>query len=156
MILIGEYCSMWRRTCLGVTLSTTKPTWTDLGLNLGFCGESLVNNCLSHGTATRLQANGFDNHKPWQSVDKVYLPPTQPPVCRLPGTPQPEYEADHSFPSITKVGENMELSLDSATCLHGRVLYLPGNFTCAVYMPFLVSLLRKGWWLNDIVLFPYT
>jgi hypothetical protein len=33
------------------TLSTTKPTWTDLGLKANLLGERPVTNCLSHGTA---------------------------------------------------------------------------------------------------------
>jgi hypothetical protein len=35
------------KTCPSATLSTTNPTWTDLGL----CGERPATNCLSHGTA---------------------------------------------------------------------------------------------------------
>jgi hypothetical protein len=31
-------------------LSTTNPTWPDLGLNLGHCGGMLATNCYSHGT----------------------------------------------------------------------------------------------------------
>jgi len=36
-------------TCPCVTLSTTKPTWTALGLNLGLCGKRLVSYQLSDG-----------------------------------------------------------------------------------------------------------
>jgi hypothetical protein len=32
-----------------VTLSTTKPTWTCLGLNLGLCGKRLISNQLIDG-----------------------------------------------------------------------------------------------------------
>jgi hypothetical protein len=32
-------------------LSTTNPTWTDPGANLGLCGERQVANHLSHGTS---------------------------------------------------------------------------------------------------------
>jgi hypothetical protein len=32
-------------------LSTTNPTWIDLDTNLGFGGERLATNDLSHGTA---------------------------------------------------------------------------------------------------------
>jgi len=35
--------------CPNVTLSTTNPTWTGLGLNLGLCGKRLESNQLSDG-----------------------------------------------------------------------------------------------------------
>jgi hypothetical protein len=38
-----------KRTCPIVTLSTTTPTWTDLGVNPGLCSERLAINCLSQG-----------------------------------------------------------------------------------------------------------
>jgi hypothetical protein len=40
-----------RKTCPSATLSTTNPTWTDLGVNPGLCGERPATNCLSHVTA---------------------------------------------------------------------------------------------------------
>jgi hypothetical protein len=38
-------------TCRSATLSTTNPTWTDLGSNPGLRGERPATNRLSHGTA---------------------------------------------------------------------------------------------------------
>jgi hypothetical protein len=40
-----------RRACPIVTLCTTNPTWTELSANPGLCGDRLVTNRLSHGTA---------------------------------------------------------------------------------------------------------
>jgi hypothetical protein len=51
MILTGENQRTQRKSCLSVTLSTTIPTWTDLGPNPGICSDRLVTNLLSHGTA---------------------------------------------------------------------------------------------------------
>jgi hypothetical protein len=48
MILTGENQRTLRRTCSSATLSTTNPTWTDLGINLGLHGEWLATNYLSH------------------------------------------------------------------------------------------------------------
>jgi hypothetical protein len=39
------------KTCLSATLSTTNPTWFDLGLNLGHRSWKLAANCLSYGKA---------------------------------------------------------------------------------------------------------
>jgi hypothetical protein len=39
------------KTCPSATLSTTNPTWTDPGSNLGLRGERPAINRLSHGTA---------------------------------------------------------------------------------------------------------
>jgi hypothetical protein len=39
------------KTCPSATLSTTNPTWPDLGLNLGCCSGKLATNCLSYGLA---------------------------------------------------------------------------------------------------------
>ena len=36
-------------TCPNITLSTTHPTWSGLGLNLGLCGKSLESNHLNDG-----------------------------------------------------------------------------------------------------------
>jgi hypothetical protein len=46
MILTEENWRTWRKTGPSATLSTTNPTWTDVG----FCGERPVTNHLSHGT----------------------------------------------------------------------------------------------------------
>jgi hypothetical protein len=46
--------STWRETCTSATLSTTKPTWTCLGLNAGFCSDGPASNHLSHGTASQV------------------------------------------------------------------------------------------------------
>jgi hypothetical protein len=51
MTLTGENRRTRRKTRPSATLSTTNPTWTDPGTNLGLCGERPVNNHLSHGTA---------------------------------------------------------------------------------------------------------
>jgi hypothetical protein len=49
MILTRENQRTLRRTCPSATLSTTNPTWTDLGINLGLHDERLATNHLSHG-----------------------------------------------------------------------------------------------------------
>jgi hypothetical protein len=54
MKLTGENRSPRRRTCPRATLSTTNPTWTDLGSNPDLRGERLAANRLSHGTALYL------------------------------------------------------------------------------------------------------
>jgi hypothetical protein len=40
-----------RITCHSATLSTTNPTWTDLGVNTGLRGQRPTVNHLNHGTA---------------------------------------------------------------------------------------------------------
>jgi hypothetical protein len=40
------------KTCPSATLSTTNPTWTNPGSNLGLPGGRAATNRLSHGTAT--------------------------------------------------------------------------------------------------------
>jgi hypothetical protein len=40
-----------RKTCYNASLSTTNPTWTDPGVNLGLHGERQATNRLSHGKA---------------------------------------------------------------------------------------------------------
>jgi hypothetical protein len=52
MKLTAENRSTWGKTCPSATLSTTNPTWTDPGLNLGLRGERPATNRLSHGTAS--------------------------------------------------------------------------------------------------------
>jgi hypothetical protein len=39
------------KICPIATLSTTNPTWTDLGANMSLCGERPATNRLSHDTA---------------------------------------------------------------------------------------------------------
>jgi hypothetical protein len=51
MILTGERCSTWIKTCPIVTFSITDPTWTVLGSNPGLHGKSLATYRLSHGMA---------------------------------------------------------------------------------------------------------
>jgi hypothetical protein len=41
------------KNLLSATLSSTNPTLTDLGANLGLCSEKRVTNCLSHGMALK-------------------------------------------------------------------------------------------------------
>jgi hypothetical protein len=41
------------KTCPSATLSTTNPTWPDLGLNMGRRGGMLATNLLSYGTTLR-------------------------------------------------------------------------------------------------------
>jgi hypothetical protein len=53
----GENQRTRRKTSLGPSLSTTNPTWTDPGTNLGSRGERLVTNCLNHGTAGNSSVN---------------------------------------------------------------------------------------------------
>jgi hypothetical protein len=51
MKLIGENRSTRGKTCPSATLSTTNPTWTDLGSNPGLRGRRPAANHMSHGTA---------------------------------------------------------------------------------------------------------
>jgi hypothetical protein len=51
MILTGESEELEEKTSPSVTLSTTNPTWIDLGPNPGLRGERAATNRLSHGTA---------------------------------------------------------------------------------------------------------
>jgi hypothetical protein len=48
--LVGE-TEVLRETCPSVTLSTTHPTWPDLGSNQGRRGGKPATNSLSYGTA---------------------------------------------------------------------------------------------------------
>jgi hypothetical protein len=50
----GENQRTRRKTCPSATLSTTNPTRTDPGKNLGLCSERLASNNLSHGMADGL------------------------------------------------------------------------------------------------------
>jgi hypothetical protein len=50
MKLAGENRSTRRKTCPSATLSTTNPTWTDLGSEPGLRGGRQAANRLSHGT----------------------------------------------------------------------------------------------------------
>lgn len=47
MTVKGENQSAWRNTSSSVTLPTTNPRWTSLGLNLGLCAERPATTCLS-------------------------------------------------------------------------------------------------------------
>jgi hypothetical protein len=49
--MTGENRRTRRNTCPSATLSTTNPTWIDLGTNPGLRGERPATNDLSHGTA---------------------------------------------------------------------------------------------------------
>jgi hypothetical protein len=51
MKLTGKTEELGRKTCPSAILSARNPTRTDSGQNPGLCGERLVTNCLSHGTA---------------------------------------------------------------------------------------------------------
>jgi hypothetical protein len=51
MIFTGENRRTRRKACPSATLSTTNPTWIDLGANPGLCGKRPATNDLSHGTA---------------------------------------------------------------------------------------------------------
>jgi hypothetical protein len=50
----GKKRKAQRRTCPSATLSTTNPTWTDPGVNLGLRIEGLATNCLNHGMAVEI------------------------------------------------------------------------------------------------------
>jgi hypothetical protein len=50
MILVGKLKNL-EKTCPSATLSTTNPTWTNLGVNLGLFCERLATNHLSCGMA---------------------------------------------------------------------------------------------------------
>jgi hypothetical protein len=53
MILTGENRRTQRKICPSATLSTTNPTWVDLGFNPGLCGERPVT------SANSLNVNTF-------------------------------------------------------------------------------------------------
>jgi hypothetical protein len=53
MKLTGKNRSTPGKTCPSATLSTTNPTWTDPGSNLGLRGGRPATDGLSHGTALR-------------------------------------------------------------------------------------------------------
>jgi hypothetical protein len=46
-----------RKICPSATLSTTDPTWIDMGVNLGFWGERPAITCLNHGMVNRLEVS---------------------------------------------------------------------------------------------------
>jgi hypothetical protein len=50
MILTEEKQRNQGTMCPSAILSTTHPTWTDLGMNLDHCSETPQTNCLSYGT----------------------------------------------------------------------------------------------------------
>jgi hypothetical protein len=51
------------KTCHSATLSTTSPTYTDLGLSPGLCTERLVTNHLRHGITYFGVSYGFSYKK---------------------------------------------------------------------------------------------
>jgi hypothetical protein len=51
MKLTGKNEVLGGKTCPSATLSTTNPTWTDLGSNSGLRGERQATKRLSYGTA---------------------------------------------------------------------------------------------------------
>jgi len=51
MILTGKTEVIGKKACPSGTLSTTKVTQTDLGLNTSLRGDKPATNSLSHGTA---------------------------------------------------------------------------------------------------------
>jgi hypothetical protein len=51
MILMGRTEELKRKAHHSATLSTTNPTWTDPGTNLGLHDERLATNSLSHDKA---------------------------------------------------------------------------------------------------------
>jgi hypothetical protein len=51
MKLTGENRITRGKTCPSATLSTTNPTWTNMGSNPGLQGERPATKRLSHGTA---------------------------------------------------------------------------------------------------------
>ena len=57
MKLTGENRHTRRKTCPSATLSTTNPTWTDPGSNLGLRDERPATYRLSHGTAFLTELN---------------------------------------------------------------------------------------------------
>jgi hypothetical protein len=71
MILTGENPSTWGKTCPSDTLSTTKPTWTDPGLNPGLRGERPATIRLSHGTA--VVNNKFVSEGKQSFFDVLYM-----------------------------------------------------------------------------------
>jgi hypothetical protein len=55
-ILTGETEELGERPVSVPLCQTTKPTWTDLSVNLGLRCERLATNRLSHGTVQRLDS----------------------------------------------------------------------------------------------------
>jgi hypothetical protein len=54
ILMTGENQRTWRKTCPSSTLSTTNPTWIDLGVNPGLHIERPATNHLSHGMAPQV------------------------------------------------------------------------------------------------------
>jgi hypothetical protein len=71
MKLTGENRSTWRKTCPSATFSTTNPTWTDPGLNLGLHGDRSATNRLSHRTAMNSVLLKLAVSKPWIYKHKI-------------------------------------------------------------------------------------
>jgi hypothetical protein len=66
MMLAGESRRTRRKTCLSATLSTTNPTWTDPGANLGPPRNRPLTNHLSHDMVYKhiqYTRKLFENHQ---------------------------------------------------------------------------------------------
>jgi hypothetical protein len=73
-----------RKTCYSTTLFTTNPTWSDLGVNPGLCGEGLATNCLSHGTATgKPPAPGQQTYHTMKFQSVIEVQHTVIKICRM-------------------------------------------------------------------------
>jgi hypothetical protein len=59
MIWTKENQITQEKTCPSVTLSTEKPAWTDLDVNLDLCGEKPETNHLSYGKALGREADKY-------------------------------------------------------------------------------------------------
>lgn len=55
VLVVDDYIYVWEysgeKICSTATLASTNPTWIDMRLNLGLCGESPMSNSLSYGIA---------------------------------------------------------------------------------------------------------
>ena len=58
-MLTGKIEGTWRVTCPKVSLSTTNPSWTGLGLNLGLSDKRLESNELNVSMAVDLSIIGI-------------------------------------------------------------------------------------------------
>jgi hypothetical protein len=60
------------KTCPDTTLSTTNPTWPDLGLNLGCCGGKPATNRFSCGAAKKRQSKGVCRNSREVKYDRFF------------------------------------------------------------------------------------
>jgi hypothetical protein len=74
-ILTGENRRTRRKICPSATLSTTNPTWIDLGANPVFRGDRPATNDLSHGTAHYVSLS-LTNRKSSVHLRALYSPRT--------------------------------------------------------------------------------